>query len=162
VVIFFLSLSPHALTFNPTPEMSKLKMYTIPDRFRRIENLHIMFWLLKDISWAMLWKPVGLVMFIPTIVFAVLITFQTRNLVSEFYHNLAIVFWILANGYWMIAEFFWPDDDYLRNYTAIPFSIGIFFILLYYLVVLPRVKKKEKMVTISIEVSESTLKLAKE
>ena len=41
-------------------EMSKLKMYTIPDRFRRTENMHIIFWLVKDISWAMLWKPIGL------------------------------------------------------------------------------------------------------
>lgn len=142
--------------------MSSLKMYIIPGRFRRIENLHIIFWLLKDISWAMLWKPVGLIMFIPTIVFAALITFQTRKLASEFYHNLAIVFWIIANGYWMIAEFFWSDLDSLRYYAAIPFSIGIILISVYYLIVLPGEKKKEKFVTISLEVSETTLKLARE
>ena len=147
---------------TPIPEMKPLKLYIIPDRFRRIENLHIFFWLLKDISWAMLWRPVGLVMFVPTIVFAVLITIQTRKLISEFYHNLAIVCWIIANGYWMIAEFFWPNDEYLRKYTAIPFGVGIFFILVYYLVISPRDKKKEKLITINLDVSETTLKLAKQ
>ncbi len=139
--------------------MSKLKMYTIPDRFRRTENMHIIFWLVKDISWAMLWRPIGLAMFIPTLVIAILISWQTRKLLSEFYHNLAIVCWITANGFWMITEFFWPDLDYLRYYTAIPFGIGIIFIAAYYLIILPR-EKKEKLVTISVEVSETTLQLA--
>ena len=134
-------------------------MYTIPDRFRRTENMHIIFWLLKDISWAMLWKPIGLIMFIPTLTIAILISWQTRKLLSEFYHNLAIVCWITANGFWMITEFFWPNHDYLRYYTAIPFSIGIIFIAAYYLIILPR-EKKEKLVTISVEVSETTLQLA--
>jgi prepilin signal peptidase PulO-like enzyme (type II secretory pathway) len=141
--------------------MSSLKMYSIPGRFRRIENLHIVFWLLKDISWAMLWKPIGLAMFIPTIAVAVLITWQTRKLASELYHNLAIVCWITANGYWMIVEFFWPQFDYLRYYAAIPFSIGIFFILIYYFVILPAEKKNQKFVTITVEVSEKVLQIAK-
>lgn len=134
-------------------------MYTIPDRFRRTENMHIIFWLVKDISWAMLWKPIGLIMFIPTLTIAILISWQTRKLLSEFYHNLAIVCWITANGFWMITEFFWSDLDYLRYYTAIPFGIGIIFIAAYYLIILPR-EKKEKLVTISVEVSETTLQLA--
>ncbi|MEP7372019.1 MAG: hypothetical protein ABI675_01445 [Chitinophagaceae bacterium] len=139
--------------------MSSLKMYSIPDRFRRIENLHIVFWLLKDISWAMLWKPIGLAMFIPTIAVAILITLQTRKLASELYHNLAIVCWITANGYWMITEFFWSQFDYLRYYAAIPFGIGIFFILIYYLVVLPREKKNQKFVAITVDVPENVLQL---
>lgn len=141
--------------------MSTSKMYTIPDRFRRIENLHIVFWLLKDISWAMLWKPVGLAMFVPTISVAILITWQTRKLASELYHNLAVVCWITANGYWMIVEFFWPQFDYLRYYAAIPFSTGIIFISIYYFVILPSEKKNQRLVTITVEVPEKTLKVAK-
>ena len=125
--------------------MDNTKVYSIPDRFRRIENLHIVFWLLKDISWAMFWRPIGLVMFIPTILVAVLITWQTRHLKSELFHNLAILFWITANGYWMITEFFWPAIDTLRYYAAIPFSIGIFFIATYYLVILPKERKMKKL-----------------
>lgn len=134
--------------------MSDTKMYSIPDRFRRIENLHIVFWLVKDISWALLWKPLGIAMFIPTISVAVLITWQTRRLTAELYHNLAIVCWIVANGYWMIVEFFWPDADFLRYYASIPFGIGIIFISIYYFIILPSEKRKQKLVTIMVDVPE--------
>ena len=123
--------------------MTETSIYSIPARFRRIENLHILFWLVKDISWAMLWKPLGIAMLIPTLFVAVLITWQTRNLKAELFHNLAIVFWICANGYWMIIEFMGRDED-LRIYTAIPFGIGLVFILAYYLWILPRERRKKK------------------
>lgn len=140
--------------------MSSPQLYSIPARFRKIENLHIVFWLLKDVSWALFWRPIGLAMLIPTIAVAIMITYQTRKLASELFHNLAIVFWISANGFWMITEFFWPEKEYLRYYTAIPFSIGLIFIGIYYLIILPREKKKEKLVTISVDVPESTIKAA--
>lgn len=106
-------------------------VYTIPARYRKIENLHIVFWLIKDLCWAMLWKPLGLIMIIPTIGAALLITWQTRNIKSELLHNVAVVFWIIANAYWMITEFF-SDDDSLRYYTVIPFSLGIIVMGYYY------------------------------
>jgi prepilin signal peptidase PulO-like enzyme (type II secretory pathway) len=140
--------------------MSSPSVYSIPARFRKIENLHIVFWLLKDVSWALFWRPIGLAMLIPTIAVAIMITYQTRKLASELFHNLAIVFWISANGFWMITEFFWPEKEYLRYYTAIPFSIGLIFIGIYYLIILPREKKKEKLVTVSVDVPESTIKSA--
>ncbi len=116
------------------------EMYTIPNRFRKTENLHILFWLLKDLSWAMLWKPLGLLMIIPTIGAALLITWQTRHIKSELLHNLAVDFWILANAYWMITEFYFNNDS-LRFYTIIPFSIGLIIISYYYIVVKPKEKK---------------------
>ena len=118
-------------------------MYCIPEKFRKTENLHILFWLAKDISWAMLWRPLGIAMIFPTIGVALLITWQTRKLKAELFHNLAIVFWIIANATWMLLEFTGNDDRY-RKYTAIPFATGLFFILSYYLVVLPREKIREK------------------
>lgn len=116
------------------------EIYAIPSRFRKIENLHIVFWLLKDLSWAMLWKPLGLLMIVPTIGAALLITWQTRHIKSELLHNLAVDFWILANAYWMITEFYSTNDN-LRFYTIIPFSIGIIIISYYYVVVKPKEKK---------------------
>jgi len=108
------------------------EMYRIPARFRRTENLHIVFWLLKDLCWVMLWKPLGLAMIVPTVGAALLITWQTRHIKAELLHNLAVVFWIIANAYWMITEFF-SDDDSLRYYAVIPFSIGILVIAYYYI-----------------------------
>lgn len=112
--------------------MNKEKLYSIPLRFRKTENLHIVFWLLKDLCWVMLWKPLGLIMIVPTIGAAVLITWQTRQIKSELLHNIAVVCWIFANAYWMITEFFFTDDS-LRYYAVIPFTLGIITIAYYYI-----------------------------
>jgi hypothetical protein len=107
-------------------------LYSIPARYRKTENLHIVFWLLKDLCWVMLWKPLGLIMIVPTIAAALIITWQTRHIMSELLHNIAVAFWILANAYWMTTEFFYEDDN-LRYYAVIPFSLGIISIAYYYL-----------------------------
>lgn len=109
----------------------KEDLYIIPARYRRIENLHIVFWLIKDLSWVMLWKPLGVIMIVPTIGAAVVITWQTRHIKSELLHNLAVVFWIIANAYWMVTEFFFTDDS-LRYYAVIPFVCGLIAITYYY------------------------------
>ncbi|HEX9980247.1 MAG TPA: hypothetical protein VGB50_06755 [Flavobacterium sp.] len=119
---------------------SQEPLYQIPARYRKIENLHIVFWLIKDLAWAMLWKPLGLIMIVPTIGAALLITWQTRDIKSELLHNVAVVFWIFANAYWMISEFF-SEDDSLRYYAVIPFSLGILVIAYYYLGII--MNKKE-------------------
>jgi len=55
-------------------------------------------------------------------------------------HNLAIVFWISANAYWMISEFFGFDSmivwrDFTGKHMAlIPFTLGAAILLYYYLV----------------------------
>ena len=140
--------------------MSTEKMYTIPDRFRKVENLHILFWLIKDICWCMSFKTAGIIMLIPTLTVAILITWQTRKLKAELYHNLAVTFWICANGYWMIIEFLGKDDT-LRVFTVIPFVLGLLFIAIYYVFILPREKKKEKLVSITVEVPEETLMISR-
>jgi hypothetical protein len=38
-------------------------------------------------------------------------SWKNRHIKSELAHNLAIVFWISANAYWMISEFFHFDYD---------------------------------------------------
>ena len=68
------------------------------------------FWLLKDISWCMIWKPLGIAMIIPTLSIAIWIAWKNRQIKSELAHNLAIVFWITANAYWMISEFLGFDE----------------------------------------------------
>jgi hypothetical protein len=135
-------------------------MYSIPEKFRKTENLHIVFWLIKDISWAMLWKPLGLFMILPTMTVALLITWQTRKLKSELYHNLAVAFWITANCYWMITEFMGTPDHY-RYYAAIPFGIGVFFIAAYYFFILPSENRKRKMEKITVEIPDDVIEMAK-
>lgn len=120
--------------------------YSIPVRYRKMENLHIVFWLLKDISWCMIWKPVGIIMIFPTLVIALVITWRTRYLMSELCHNLAIAFWISANSYWMVSEFLEFDSrmlfgDYtFKHLAVVPFLSGILSLVYYYLWWHPRHK----------------------
>lgn len=120
--------------------MSNEATYNIPLRFRKMENLHIVFWLLKDISWCMVWRPLGIAMIFPTLIVAIVIAYRNRQYMSEVCHNVAIVFWISANAYWMISEFLHFDANPLfGNYTfkhiaIIPFTIGIVILGYYYLV----------------------------
>ncbi|MFN8245825.1 MAG: hypothetical protein U0T56_05510 [Ferruginibacter sp.] len=114
------------------------QLYSIPLTYRRMENLHIVFWLFKDISWCMIWRPLGILMIFPTLLIALLISWRTRQYVSELCHNLAITVWIMANSYWMISEFFHFDalpvfgDFTYKHLAMIPFLAGILLLLYYY------------------------------
>lgn len=119
-------------------------VYSIPLRYRKMENLHILFWLLKDISWCMIWRPLGILMIIPTFTISVVIAYRTRQFMSEVCHNLAISFWIAANSYWMISEFFHFDTNIwfgvytFKHLAIIPFALGLIMLLYYYLWWRPR------------------------
>src|SRR5687767_7284761 len=89
--------------------------YSIPLRYRKMENLHIVFWLLKDISWCMVWKPLGISMIFPTLIIAIVIAVRNRQYVSELCHNTAIIFWITANSYWMVSEFLHFDTNVITG-----------------------------------------------
>jgi hypothetical protein len=129
-------------------------MYTIPAKYRQMENMHIVFWLLKDISWCMIWRPLGITMIIPTLSVALVIAWRTRDIKSELAHNLAIVFWISANSYWMISEFFGFDsipvwNGYNGKHLAlIPFAAGVVILLYYYIIQRPREIRSKHAVTL--------------
>jgi len=96
----------------------------------------------------MVWKPLGIAMIFPTLIIAIVISIKNRNYVSEVCHNWSIVFWIAANSYWMVSEFFKFDEipvygDISYKYIAIiPFVIGILILAYYYLVFKMIHKKK--------------------
>lgn len=119
-------------------------IYQIPVKFRKMENLHIVFWLFKDVAWCMFYKPLGIIMIIPTLVISIIIAWRTRNLVSELCHNLAITVWISANSYWMISEFLGFDNNIIwgtytfKHLAMIPFSMGILILTYYYVIWRPR------------------------
>jgi hypothetical protein len=113
--------------------------YSIPLSFRRLENQHILFWLVKDVSWCMLWRPLGIMMMIPTLAIAVIIYWRTRHLPAERAHNLAILCWITANSYWMMSEFLAFDTQPLfggaitgKQLALVPFSAGLLVLAIHY------------------------------
>jgi len=129
-------------------------MYVIPNRYRKMENLHIVFWLFKDISWCMTWRALGITMIIPTLFVAIVIAWRTRQFKSELAHNLAIAFWISANSLWMISEFFGFDTKPIllgfegKHLALIPFIIGIAILAWYYVVVRPKEIEEHHTVTL--------------
>lgn len=121
-------------------------VYSIPLSYRKMENLHIVFWLLKDISWCMIWKPLGIAMIFPTLIISIVIAWRTRWSMSELCHNLAITVWITANSYWMVSEFFhfdtgviWGDITF-KHLALIPFVTGLVVLAYFYLYYQPRHK----------------------
>jgi hypothetical protein len=127
--------------------------YTIPARYRKMENMHIVFWLLKDVSWCLIWKVLGILMIFPTLAISIIISYRTREIRSELAHNLAVTFWITANSLWMISEFLHFDTMKIwkgfegKHLALIPFAIGIFILLNYYLFQKPSEKEPVQVAT---------------
>lgn len=92
-----------------------------------------------------------MLMIIPTLFVAILITYQTRKITSELIHNLAVDFWILANCTWMTGEFFGLEENLvgpygLRQLSLIPFCIGLILLGYYYLFLIHKKGFQEKIV----------------
>jgi len=92
----------------------------------------------------MVWRELGIIMILPTLLISIIIAWRTRHYVSELCHNLAITFWISANSYWMISEFLKFDaieitPGYTYKHLAlIPFFAGILVLIYYYIIWKPR------------------------
>jgi hypothetical protein len=74
-------------------------------------------------------KWLGAAMVLPALAIALWITYLTR-FSEEVFVNLAIFFWITANSYWMLVEFF--NDNRYKNLAAIPFALGFVFVGIFY------------------------------
>jgi len=95
-----------------------------------LENLHIPLWLVKDISWLMIWKPLGMFMIVPTVTVAVMLVIATRKILHRLLLNLATLCWILANSNWMSGEFYSYNFRFL-SFTL--FILGILFAIVYFI-----------------------------
>lgn len=99
---------------------------------RKLENMHILFWLIKDFCWVSDYKLIGIIMIVPTLLIAIGITWFNRKWVAECCHNLAICSWIAANSTWMCGEFFFNDTT--RPLAKFFFVIGFIPLLYYYVI----------------------------
>ena len=113
--------------------------FNLSAKIRQFENLHIVFWLLKDMSWAMGWKTIGVIMIAPTLLLSIYMSKHFKDNASEWYHNNAVICWILANSYWMISEFYGFEEQIVFgpikyvHFALIPFVGGLLLIGYYYI-----------------------------
>ncbi len=99
------------------------------NKVRKLENLHIVFWLIKDTCWMMELKLLGTLMIIPALFMAVYIIIHTRKTLEVFI-NAAILCWISANSYWMFVEFFF--HNHYKHLSLIPFGLGFVLVAIYF------------------------------
>jgi hypothetical protein len=79
----------------------------------------------------MQWRVLGVTMIVPTLSVAVYITLKTyKENNPEWWINLAITNWIIANSYWMCCEFFKHEN--IKDFAAIPFVLGMLCVAIYY------------------------------
>jgi hypothetical protein len=96
----------------------------------RIQNFHIVMWLLKDTCWVLNYKWTSLFMIFPTLSAAFYITYRLRQGRADLFHNLAICCWILGNSTWMVGDFLLKDQ--LRPQAATFFVVGMLLAIYYY------------------------------
>ncbi|MBM3915513.1 MAG: hypothetical protein FJ348_05675 [Sphingomonadales bacterium] len=119
-----------------------------------MENLHIVFWIIKDISWCMGWETLGVGMIVPTLFVALFISWRNRHIASELAHNLAVAFWICANSTWMIMEFIQRDKELFfglltgKQLSLIPFTLGSLILIYYYLIQRPNEINRRRTTTL--------------
>lgn len=74
-------------------------------------------------------KITGTIMILPTIGLAMMIVYHTWKTI-DVYINMAILFWICANSFWMVLEFY--DHTNLKIFAAMPFILGFVFVGIFY------------------------------
>lgn len=99
---------------------------------KQLDNFHIVLWLIKDIFWVKEEQFLGVLMILPTVGVALILTFQSLQQKQGFYSNFAILCWMIADSTWMADEFFVLNIEWI---TMSLFGLGIFSMLYLYIVV---------------------------
>lgn len=84
-----------------------------------LEQLHVLFWILKDMLWCIELKPLAIGLGIITILYSIFVIYLKPRLL-----NFAILCWILANFFWMCSDFYSVNTSYF--YIPL-FLLGVIF-----------------------------------
>lgn len=85
------------------------------------------------------YQTMGLLIAIPTFSMALYLVISTRNLLTLFFPNLSVLFWISANVWWMCGEFF---EFEFKPACLILFISGVIAITYHFIKVYKRAKFK--------------------
>lgn len=78
-----------------------------------LDNLHIYFWITKDLCWVQSWLLPGLIIGALACLYALFLIFRAaywRRNIGEFWIKMSEFLWLFANYWWMIGEL--HDDHY--------------------------------------------------
>uniref|UniRef100_A0A7S2TKA6 Uncharacterized protein n=1 Tax=Lotharella oceanica TaxID=641309 RepID=A0A7S2TKA6_9EUKA len=75
------------------------------------EDLQIIFWILKDTFWALLFPALSILFGIAATVLQVIFLRRQWDLLASRFDNAATLFWISGNFTWMIGETFYEPED---------------------------------------------------
>lgn len=90
------------------------KYHKVVGSWRDYENVHVLFWLGKDIAWNGGYQALWVMFAVPTTLIAlefVLVTFLTKQTFIDHMHYLAQLLWVSANLVWAIGELWHLDSD---------------------------------------------------
>ena len=74
-------------------------------------------------------KWLGTIVMAPTLFLAVYLVIKTIGTPNVLI-NISIFFWIFANSFWMMMEFF--NHNHFKNFASIPFALGFIFVGIFY------------------------------
>ena len=111
LAFFYLFIKPLKLFGADDPEtVAAYDTTGLPPRWpmffktwREYENIHILFWLGKDVAWINLIPSMWVIFLVPTFGIAwdmVFVTFWKKHLMIDHAHNVTILIWVMANAIW--------------------------------------------------------------
>ncbi len=128
VGIFTLILKPLGL-FKPKVEalnkydraglVPRLK-FLFPS-WRDYENIHIFFWLGKDVAWNGLIQPMWVIFVIPTFLVAldfVITSLFNKYTVIDHAHYVSVMLWVMGNAIWACGELWFANYDDAYSLTS--------------------------------------------
>lgn len=112
---FFYTRKDKEAIYHPTDNLST----RCPDVFSSwtdYENVHVLFWLGKDVAWNREIPAMWVVFMIPTLLVGSDFAWKTlvkKRLVIDHAHYAAQLFWVLSNAIWAAVELFFPNSSTL-------------------------------------------------
>jgi len=128
VAIFTLVMKPFGLLKPRVEALNKYDRAGLRPRcrflfpsWRDYENIHIFFWLGKDVAWNGLIQPMWVIFVIPT--FLVSLDFVVTSLFNKYAvidhaHYVSVMLWVLGNAVWACGELWFGYFDTAYPLTA--------------------------------------------
>lgn len=103
---------------------------------RYIENIHLYFWMLKDLAWSLDYRDFGMVFGTIAVLWLGVLYWHAckKSSTEELYFLIPTTLWLFGNFIWMTGELIYNNDN-LRPLGADCMLIGIILVMFYHIFV---------------------------